>query len=136
MGITFILVAGVVCAFAPAAQAQGWTATGGGDHGGQDWSPADGTLVAGVHTNVGLFSVAGGATVRVQPWDGTQFGSFQVTANAILISGTLSANGAGYGGGAGGSNDSCCSSGQTGATVGVGGGGGNGGPGHWGCGGT
>ena len=134
--LAFMLAAGALCAFAPAAQAQGWTATGGGDHAGLDWTPADGTTIAGVHTNVGIFRVAGGTTVRVQPWDGTQFGSVSVTAVVILIEGTLSANGAGYGGGAGGSNDSCCSSGATGANPGVGGGGGPGGPGHWGCGGT
>src|SRR5690349_20391282 len=131
---TFVFVAALI-AFPSDAMAQ-WTPTGGGDHSGSDWTPADGDLIAGVHTNIGLFRVAGGATVRVAPWDGTQFGSVEIRAEVVTIEGTLSANGSGFGGGAGGSNDSCCSSGQSGATVGVGGGGGNGGTGYWGCGGT
>ena len=131
-----ILLVGIVCAFPSDAMAQNWTATGGGDHAGADWVPADGTLIAGVHTNIALFRVPAGATVRVAPWDGTQFGSVEINAEIVTVEGTLSANGSGYGGGAGGSNDSCCSSGQPGATIGVAGGGGNGGPGNWGCGGT
>ena len=130
------VVIALILAIPNDAQAQGWTPTGGGDHAGADWTPADGDLIAGVHTNIGIFRVAGGATVRVAPWNGTQFGEVEIRALVVTIEGTLSGNGSGFGGGAGGSNDSCCSSGQTGATVGSGGGGGNGGPGHWGCGGT
>src|SRR6185503_8027860 len=115
VAIMFIVAAAF--AFPSDAMAQ-WTDTGGGDHSGADWIPADGTVIAGVHTNIGLFRVAGGSSVRVAPWDGTQFGSVEVRAQIVTIEGTLSANGAGFGGGAGGSNDSCCSSGQTGATVG------------------
>lgn len=126
----------VLVAFPLQAGAQNWTDTGGGDHGGQDWQPADGAAIAGVHTNIGTFRVAAGTTVNVAPWDGTQFGEVEILAEVIAIEGTLSANGAGYGGGAGGSNDSCCASGQTGANPGTGGGGGAGGTGHWGCGGT
>jgi len=125
----------VFLAFPMMASAQAWTATGGGDHGGQNWTPANGTAIAGLHTNINVFSVAAGTTVVVQPWNDTTFGSVEIQAEVITIDGTLSANGAGFGGGAGGSNDSCCSSGQTGATAGTGGNGGNGGNNNWGCGG-
>ena len=125
-----------VLAMPTEAFAQQWTATGGGDHGGQDWQPADGTAIAGLHTNIATFRVAAGQTVFVAPWDGAALGEVEIRAQVVLIEGTLSANGAGHGGGAGGSNDSCCSSGQTGANPGTAGGGGSGGTGHWGCGGT
>lgn len=34
-----------------------WTNTGGGDHGGKSWTPANGLEIAGEHTNIGTFTV-------------------------------------------------------------------------------
>ena len=81
---------------------QAWSNTGGGDHGGADWTPANGTYIAGNHTNIGTFTVAGGTTVYIQPYDGTSYGSVQINANTIDIQGTLTASGQGYGGGGAG----------------------------------
>src|SRR5688572_703176 len=92
-------VVGLLGLFPSTAIAQGWTPTGGGDHAGADWTPADGDVIAGLHTNIGVFTVPGGATVRVAPWDGAQFGSVEVRAEVVLIAGTLNGNGSGYGGG-------------------------------------
>lgn len=109
---------------ASVAEAQ-WTNTGGGDHGGADWTPANGAAIAGVHTNIGKFTVAAGTTITVQPFDGTNFGSLEVRANgAIQIDGTLNGDAAGYLGGAGGAagaNQTCTC---TGTPAGAGGGGG------------
>ena len=79
-----------------------WTAIGGGDHAGANWAPASGSYIAGTHTNIGTFSVAAGATVRVQPWNGSAYGNLTINADNITIGGTLTAQGAGYGGGGGG----------------------------------
>lgn len=52
------------------------------------------------------FIVAGGTTVRVQPHNGTNFGTLRVSATtSSRIEGTLSADLAGYPGGAGGTSD-------------------------------
>ena len=102
-----------------------WTNLGGGDHGGTDWIPANGTAIAGVHTNIGTFTVTAGFTITVQPYNGTQYGTVDINANtAININGTLSADQAGYlGGGAGlgGADGSCaCGVGGVGAGGGLG----------------
>jgi hypothetical protein len=126
----------LVLAAPAAAFGQAWTPTGGGDHAGADWIPADGALIAGVHTNINIFRVAPGSSVYVASWDGAQFGSLDIQAETITIEGVLSASGRGHGGGAGGSNDSCCNDNQNGATAGANGSGGSGGNAHWSCGGT
>lgn len=133
-----VLLPGIVLFFAlPAsAFAQGWTATGGGDHGGLDWTPADNLQIAGVHININQFRVAPGTTVYVAPWNSVEFGGVDIQAESISIEGTLNASGAGHGGGAGGSNDSCCNDNQNGATAGTLALGGAGGNAHWSCGGT
>ena len=79
-----------------------WTNTGGGDHSGQNWIISSNTFVAGVHTNVGNFTIPSGIIVSVKPYDGTTYGSFEVHASNITVAGTLNASGAGYGGGGGG----------------------------------
>ncbi len=66
----------------------------GGDLGGGDLTPADGDVLSGAFTNVGTFVVPAGATVYVEP--GTML---SVTANQIIIEGTLDGTGAGYAGG-------------------------------------
>src|SRR6188474_3198000 len=87
-----VSVAALAVLFPADAFAQGWTPTGGGDHGGADWTAADGDVIGGVHINIGIFRVPAGATVTVQPWDGTQFGEVDITAEVVTIEGTLSAN--------------------------------------------
>jgi hypothetical protein len=57
-----------------------------GDLGGADLTPADGSILKGVYTNVGTFTVAGPVYVD---------GSFDITAATVVIAGTLNATGAG-----------------------------------------
>ncbi len=68
------------------------------DWAGQDWTLEDGDVIAGVHTNVGHFSVPAGVTVTVYPFDpvSVNFGRVAVFAQSTAIDGTLSANAAGY----------------------------------------
>ena len=47
-----------------------WSNTGGGDHNGADWTPSNGDEIAGVHTNIGTFTVAAGTIVYLKNWDG------------------------------------------------------------------
>lgn len=77
-----------------------WTATGGGNHGGEDWILAADTEIAGVHRNVGRFSVEPGVLATVKAWDGASYGQLEVNADDIEISGSLIASAAGYRGGA------------------------------------
>ena len=71
----------------------------------QDWFPADGSVVYGVHCNVRTFFIQRGFTVKVAPW--SRFldsnyganGTFQVYAENVVIDGILTATGAGYKGG-------------------------------------
>ena len=89
-------------------EAFAWTNLGGGDHGGAAWTPPNGTLIGGNHTNVGDFTVAPGTVVYVQPYDGSgayglgNYGTLTVRATKITVSGTLTAAGSGWGGGGGG----------------------------------
>lgn len=68
-----------------------YTCLGGGDHGGLDWDPATDCPggVAGSHTNIGTLTVATGETATVQAYNGTSYGSFQVSATNVDIEGTL-----------------------------------------------
>ena len=77
----------------------------GKDWGYQDWYPANGDTVDGVHCNVRTFYIKRGVTVKVSPWvrdaqgnSGTK-GTFEVYAQDVVIEGTLTAQGAGYKGG-------------------------------------
>ncbi|XP_065838949.1 uncharacterized protein [Oscarella lobularis] len=72
----------------------------------QDWLPADGAVVFGVHCNVRKFYIQRGFTVKVAPWSRRgasnleAHGTFQVYAENVVIKGVLTATGAGYEGGA------------------------------------
>lgn len=79
-----------------------WTDLGGGDHGGSNWVIAGGATIASNHYNLGIVSIASGATVRVKAWDGLKYGGVEINAQVINILGSLDATGAGYGGGNGG----------------------------------
>ena len=59
-----------------------------GDQGGANLPPADGDILSGTYTNVGMFTVAAGTTVYVD-------GFVDITAADVLIAGTLDATGAG-----------------------------------------
>ncbi len=66
------------------------------DWGGVDLTLQDGDVIAGIHTNIGNFSVAAGATATVNPYDNGDFGRVAIHADSASIQGTLSADGAGY----------------------------------------
>ena len=78
------------------------TDLGGGDYGGSNWTISASTSIAGVHYNIGTFTVNGGVTATVQPWDGANYGSVVVSASVVNVSGTIIASTNGYGGGAAG----------------------------------
>ena len=81
------------------------------DHGGADWTPANGSEIEGVHTNVNNFIITTGYNVYVKAYDGTNYGRLEVHASNATISGNLIATGKGYannsGPGAGASRLSC-----------------------------
>ena len=70
------------------------------DHNQQDWAPAAGTYISGVHCNIGTFSVPSGSTLVVTAWDGTDHGVLVIYASTINITGTIDASAAGFRGGA------------------------------------
>jgi hypothetical protein len=107
-----------------------WSPRGGGDHGGADWTPANGDVISGNHTNVGNFTITAGYTVAVLNWTGGDTsGKLRVAANNITVNGTLTASGRGYGGGGGGQNDYVS---MPGGQAGTGGNGGAGAAATWG----
>ncbi len=67
----------------------------GGNYGGADLTPANGDVLNGSFTNVGIFHVRPGVTVYINP--GT---AFSIAATCVIIEGTINGNGAGYTGGA------------------------------------
>ena len=73
--------------------ASAWTNTGGGDHGGANWTP-DGDTIAGVHTGVNIFKVSNGATTHI-----LQGTLLEVHAVNITVLGTINGNARGYAGG-------------------------------------
>ncbi|MEW6618394.1 MAG: cohesin domain-containing protein [bacterium] len=79
-----------------------WNNIEGGDHGGADWIINANTEIAGVHTNVNIFTVLSGVTVHIKDYDGNNYGSVSVIANTIEIHGTITGSGSGYYGGIGG----------------------------------
>ena len=85
----------IVCLLAAPAMA--------GDHGGADWTPANGAEITGVHYNIGTFTVAGGTTVGITHWNEAtgDDGFVQIYADTINIAGTLNGDAKGYLGGAG-----------------------------------
>jgi len=68
------------------------------NHGGNNWTISSNTTVSGNHTNVGTFTINSGVTVTVNP----SCHYFYVSANNIVMNGTIDANGAGETGGNGG----------------------------------
>ncbi len=80
----------------------GWTDLGGGDHGGAAWTISSNTEVAGVHTNVGTFTINTGITATIKAWDGASYGTFEVQCASASIIGTITASGKGFGGGGAG----------------------------------
>lgn len=94
-----------------------WTNTGGGSHEGADWTISVATTIAGVHTDIGTFTVDSGITATIST--GVELEIYATIANVI---GTIDGNGKGYpsetGAGAGWANP---------AINGAGGGGGYGG---------
>lgn len=66
----------------------------GHDYGGSDLLPANNDILSGVFTNVGTFRIAAGTTVSVDPGE-----PLSITADEIIIAGTLDGIGAGNLGG-------------------------------------
>ncbi len=100
---TWLLTASLAAAMMPAGEAwAAWTNLGGGDHSGANWTPSNNVRIAGNHTNIGTFTVDGGKTIFVEPWNGANYGNVTINATNITVAGTLTAAGAGYGGGGGG----------------------------------
>ena len=98
-----------------------WTNTGGGDHNGTDWTPADATVIAGIHYNIGTFTVTNGYTITIST--GVEL---EVHADTISVVGTIDGNAKGFAGGAQnpGSGPGGGGEGTYAATNGSGGGGG------------
>jgi len=99
-----------------------WTNTGGGDHEGADWTPADTTVVAGIHWNIGTFTVTNGYTIVVST--GIEL---EVHADTISVVGTINGDAKGFAGGgdeSAGSGPGAGGAGTYGSTNGSGGGGG------------
>jgi len=101
------------------------------DHGGANFTLADGDVIAGNQTNIATFTIPIGATVSVKDYNGTIYGSVTVSATTIVIDGTLTATGKGFSGGASGAAGSgpggggVCSGSSGGAGGGYGGAGGS-----------
>ncbi|MBI2916280.1 MAG: fibronectin type III domain-containing protein, partial [Elusimicrobia bacterium] len=77
-----------------------WTYLDGGDHAGEDWTFTEDSEVCGNHWNVKQFQIKEGVTVKVKPYDGMEYGAFEVHASTLSVNGTLQADGSGFGGGA------------------------------------
>ena len=75
--------------------ASAWTNTGGGDHGGANWT-ADGLTISGIHTGINIFTVSSSATATVNT--GTEL---EIYANEIIITGTINGDSKGFAGGQG-----------------------------------
>ena len=119
-----ILISGV-------ASADSWANTTGGDHEGEDWTPDDGTTIAGNHYNIGTFTVQNGYTINVVTGS-----ELEIHANVISIIGIIDGNAKGFAGGAqnpgfgpggGGEGTYVSTSGSGGGGAGYGGAGGAGG---------
>lgn len=105
-----------------------WTNTGGGDHGGDDWTISSNTNVAGVHTNIGTFTINSSTTATVQAYDGgtnPTYGNFEVQATTITINGAIAGTSNGFRGtttgtgeGTGAGTGDCASNGASGGSHG------------------
>ena len=85
---TLAIAALVLALGAPPAHAQ-WTNTGGGDHGGADWSIAHGAFVSGLHTNIGRLHVAPDTTAYVPPGVGRRTSFLDLRARAGSVEGRI-----------------------------------------------
>lgn len=112
------LIAALLVVFAAAAPARAATRVG-KDYGGADLTVANGDVVQGTFTNVGLFSLPAGATVSISV--GIPFVLYAAT---VSIRGTLDGRGRGGNSGAGGSVGDAGAAGTSGSSAGSGGGGG------------
>lgn len=95
------------------------------DHGGSDWTLANGEEVVGVHVNIGVLRIPAGNTAHVKAWNGIEFGTLEIQARSIDIAGVLNGSGRGYTGpggpGGGGGRDQSASAGGSPGTGGAGG---------------
>lgn len=106
-----------------------FTNTGGGDHEGADWTPADTTIIGGVHYNIGTFLVTTGYTLHLEDDN-----ELEVYANIITVTGDIDGNGHSNSGSGNGGNGGDNSSGAGGGGGGgYGAAGGAGGAGTWGA---
>ncbi len=114
MGLGRIFCALAVCLWLTAAAATAATYTNDTDWGGADLTLVNGDVIAGIHTNIGHFAVAAGATATVQPYGPVlsdpvysnevvigyaatnYYGWARIYAVSGTVAGTLSANAAGY----------------------------------------
>ena len=90
---------------------------------GEDWAPGNGGVIGGTHTGIRTFTINPGVTVYVSSVSSGGTGWVDITAQTILINGSLDGNHRGYeggGGGGGGGGGRFCTGGY--------GGGGPGGP--------
>lgn len=79
----------VICMIIPSAFA--WTDTGGGSHGGADWTPTDGLTISGNHTDIGTFTVLSGYIINVNPGN-----ELEIHAYTVNIIGKIEGKGRGY----------------------------------------
>ena len=72
------------------------------DHGGANWTVPAGTVLGGVHVNIGEFVIPSGATVNVAAFSTNGGGTVEIRARRIRVDGTFTATAKGLPGGAGG----------------------------------
>jgi len=102
--IFFLIIFGVI--FISVNFVSSWTNSSGGDHGGEDWTPINGTNVSGIHYNIGTFTIPSGFVIYIEGYQKTvDGGNVSISATTINISGVLDSSGRGYGGGGGASNN-------------------------------
>ncbi|MCL5411288.1 MAG: hypothetical protein M1150_00915 [Patescibacteria group bacterium] len=71
-----------------------WDNLNGGDHSGLDWTPSNGSEIAGIQVNIGDFNINSGNIVYVAPAS-SAYGSVEIRARNIYISGSLDGIGRG-----------------------------------------
>lgn len=97
----------------------GWTNTGGGDHGGDDWTISSNRTIGGDHYNIGTFTITAGVTATLSAVD-----VLELHAETYEIAGTLDGDGKGSHGSTDGTSDGSGTGGGTKGAAGKGGGGG------------
>src|SRR5579859_6162996 len=91
IAIFMVLSLGIFLFISPTKILASYTCTGGGDHAGANWDPATDcpSGIAGTHTNISTLTVGTGETATVQAWNGTSFGSVNISAATGNIVGTI-----------------------------------------------